>query len=303
MQKGFSISYFFLFLILSFGARCSIQNFDAVDNFSGTHCPKPSAADTYSAVKSYNLTSGNVSPFTSNYVYNGTNGITPGPFANRTVIAQLLTNVNYGVGHGCGPYTGLQVTVTFSWGTGVIGPQYISFGRSASADFNSDSITDTAYTFLKITPSTGTSGVQATRYASISAGSTGLDGPAGPVACTANLGANTTSTGDQSIVFQFEQTSLFTARFRYSDATNTFSNSDSTGYMGSGCGDGTVAGIYTSGQTTSTLETIFSGKTTSGPAAVLDAGPATATVADRPVIKNIKIETRKVYPDFKGGNL
>lgn len=285
------------FLILT---KCSIQNFDTPKNFPGSMCPKPTAADSYATIKNYNLTAGNVSPFTSNYTYNGTDGITPNNTAIRLVNTQLISNINYGVTTGCGPYTGVQVTLTFKWGAGVQGAQYVSFGRYAAADFNADAVSDTARTYLKITPTVASTGVQAVRDAQISAGSTGSDGPAS-VVCSTNLGANTTTTTDQTIVFQFEQISHYGARHRYSDGTNTFSSSDSGNYMGSGCGDGTAAGIYVAGKKVVGLESIFSSSTTTAPALMLDTGPATATVADRPVIKTIKIETRKVYPDFSGG--
>lgn len=288
---------------MSLAPRCSVENFTADNNFSGTHCPKPSAADAYTVIKTYSFTAGNVSPFTSNYTYNGTDGITANNVAVRSVNSQLISNVNNGVSHGCGPFTGVQITVTFHWGTGTLGPQYISFGRFAFADFNADSVSDTAYTYLKISPTVATTGIQAIRHASISAGTSGTDGPLGPVICTVNLGGNTTSTADQTVIFQFEQTSAFTARLRFSDGTNSFSSSDSGSYMGSGCGDGNAAGIYVAGSKIVTTESIFSGKTSTGPAAWFDSGPQTATVADRPLIKNIKIETRKVYPDFNGGNL
>lgn len=287
-------------LIVIFLAHCSIQNFDAASNFSNTHCPKPSSADSYVTIKSYDFTTANVSPFTTNYTYNGTDGITPNNTANRSVNAQLVGNVNNGVSHGCGPFTGTQITVTFKWGTGALGSQYVSFGRYAVADFNADASNDTAYTYLRISPSAAATGVQAVRFAAITAGSSGADGPANQT-CTVNLGANTTATTDQTVVFQFEPISQFGARLRYSSGVNTFSSSDSGGYMGSGCGDGTNSGIYVGGKTGVGLESIFSGKASTGPAALMDAGPITATVADRPIIKNIKIETRKVYPDFSGG--
>lgn len=302
MLRKFGTSLIRLLLVSNFAAGCSLQNFDTVSNFSDTHCPKPSTADAYATIQSYNMTAANVSPFTAQYTYNGTDGITPNNIASRIVNAQSITNINNGVQHGCGPFTGVQATIVFHWGTGSLASQYISMGRYATADFNGDAVSDTVYSYLKITPTAGSAGVQATRFANISAGSTGQDGPTTTV-CTANLGGNTTATTDQTLVLQFEQLSLSLSRHKYSDSTNTFISSDVGTYMGSGCGSGTAAGLVVTGATTVGIENIYSGKNSAGPGFVLDAGPQTATVADRPVIKSIKIETRKVYPDFKGGNL